>query len=240
VVDGNTGSAVSKGDGTWRLSVKGVNVLWFADRPTPASDTQTASSLAAQWKALFPGRPPFGAVLAPNGPNGHHPTAVQISDPSWDAASKTFSVTPKPNKGETDADAAWLGKLTTSSEAANGRVVMFVDDSSFTQNFTMQANASFAFSPDTSASQCATPYAITATGAYMGGSDFAEFSGGTDVSDSGWCDFEVSEAIWDLTYNGYADGTFELDFSGGSYSASCSDESPCYIDPQTGYVTVGG
>ena len=237
VVDGGAGSAVRSSTDTWRLTVKAVSVLWFADRPTPDSATQSAASLAAEWKQLFTGRPPFGAVLAPSGPAGHHPTAVQITDPSWNAATQTFSVTLKPDKGESLADADWLNKLTPKGEGSNGRVIVFVDGSSFTQTFSVDASPSYAFTPNPGASQCATPYAISPAGMYLGGTDYELYNGSTAVSDAGWCDLEVSEAIWDVTYNGYADGQLELDFSDGTYSPSCTEETCVFND---GDVAVGG
>jgi hypothetical protein len=222
VVDGGSGSAVRNGTGSWRLTVKDVSVLWFADRPTPASATQSAASLAAQWRGLFPGNPPYGAVLAPSGPAGHHPTAVQITAPTWDAASHTFSVTLKPDKGESLADADWLSKLTPAGEGGNGRVIMFVDGSSYTYSFSVSAPSYYSFTPDTSESTCATPNAITADPGNQYQQD-GLFDASTAVSNAGWCGAEQSSALWDIHADGSVVGQLELDFFLGSISAYCNN-----------------
>ncbi len=130
VVDGRTGSATPTGTDSWRLDLSGASVLWFRDRPYRGSGTESPASFVAGWSKTFAGSPPYAAVLAPNGPEGHHPTAVKLTDPTYDPATGTTSVTLTPDKGESVADAAWLSKLTPGAASADGRVVLFVDDSS--------------------------------------------------------------------------------------------------------------
>ncbi len=130
VVDGRTGSATPTGTDSWRLDLTGASVLWFRDRPYRGSGTESPASFVAGWSKTFAGSPPYAAVLAPNGPEGHHPTAVKLTDPTYDPATGTTSVTLTPDKGESVADAAWLSKLTPGAASTDGRVVLFVDDSS--------------------------------------------------------------------------------------------------------------
>ncbi len=130
VVDGRSGSATRTGTNSWRINLTGTSVLWFKDRPFRGSGTESASAFVAGWKTDFVGSPPYGAVLAPTGPPGHHPTAVKLTDPTYDPASGTTSFTLTPDKGESKADAAWLSKLTPGAAPTGGRVILFVDNSS--------------------------------------------------------------------------------------------------------------
>jgi hypothetical protein len=127
VVEGTTGSATRSGAATWRLRLSSPSVLWFVDRPATGSGKQSAESLVAAWPQTFAGSPPNAAVLAPDGPPGHHPTAVSVTDPSYDPVTGTASFTLTAEKDDT-AVATWLDGLAPGAEADNGRVVLFVDD----------------------------------------------------------------------------------------------------------------
>ncbi len=130
VVDGRSGSATRTGADSWRLDLSGASVLWFRDRPDRGSGSESPASFVAGWSKTFVGSPPYAAVLAPAGPVGHHPTAVKLTDPTYDPTTGTTSVTLTPDQGESVADAAWLSKLTPGAASTDGRVVLFVDDSS--------------------------------------------------------------------------------------------------------------
>ncbi len=69
-------------------------------------------------------------MLAPSGPTGHHPTAVELTSPSYARATGTASFTLTPDRGERKADALWLSKLSAPTAAHNGRVVLFIDNAS--------------------------------------------------------------------------------------------------------------
>ncbi len=129
-VDARSGTATRTGPNSWRLTLTGTSVLWFKDRPFRGSGTESAATFVSGWSRNFAGSPPYGAVLAPAGPPGHHPTAVKLTDPTYDPATGATSVTLTPDKGESDADAAWLSKLTPGAAATDGRVILFVDNSS--------------------------------------------------------------------------------------------------------------
>lgn len=133
VVDAVSGSAARSGATSWRLQLRGATVLWFKDRPQRGSGAQTIGSFVSAWASRFSGSPPYGAVLAPAGPSGHHPTAVALTDPAFDQQTGIASFTLTPDKGESAADAAWLSKLTPSSASKNGRLVLFIDDSNGSQ-----------------------------------------------------------------------------------------------------------
>ena len=130
VVDGSSGSAVVAGPATWRLTLSDATVLWFEDRPLRGSGHLALDRFVAGWATNFPGSSPFGAVVAPAGPPGHAPTAIQLSDPVADPAAGTVTFTVTPDRGESAADTAWLSALTPATAAEHGRVVLFVDDGS--------------------------------------------------------------------------------------------------------------
>lgn len=129
VVDGTSGSALSTGAGSWTLRLSHSNVLWFRDRPFRGSGTESAGAFVAAWSRNFGQVPPYGAILAPAGPRGHHPTAVRLTDPTFDQSTGVVSFTLVPDRGESAADAAWLSQLTVHAAPKNGRVILFVDDS---------------------------------------------------------------------------------------------------------------
>ena len=132
VVDGTSGSAVVAGPAPWRLTLSGATVLWFEDRPLRGSGQLPLDQFVAGWATDFPGSSPVGAVVAPAGPPGHTPTAIQLSDPVADPATGTVTFTVTPDRGESAADTAWLSALTPATAAEHGRVVLFVDDGSGT------------------------------------------------------------------------------------------------------------
>lgn len=128
VLDAASGSAVKTGDTTWRLDLTSTTVLWFQDRPHRASGIQTVASLVGQWPKLFAGSAPNAAVVAPGGPRGHQPTAVRVTEPVYSASTGVASFTLRPDPSETNADAGWIRGLTAGTAAANGRVILFVDN----------------------------------------------------------------------------------------------------------------
>ncbi len=132
VVDGTSGSATQSGSNSWRLALTSATVLWFKDRPFRGSGSVSAQSLVSTWATKFAGSPPYGAVLAPAGPSGHHPTAIKLTSPAFDSSSGVLSFTVTPDAGESTADASWLSRLTAASAKKNGRVVLFIDNSSST------------------------------------------------------------------------------------------------------------
>lgn len=128
VVDAIAGSAIKSGADSWRLQLRGATVLWFKDRPQRGSGAEAIGSFMSTWASRFLGSPPYGAVLAPGGPNGHHPTAVALTDPAFNQQTGIASFTLTPDKGESEADASWLSKLTPNSASKNGRLVLFIDN----------------------------------------------------------------------------------------------------------------
>ncbi len=130
VVDAVSGSAAELSTGEWRLDLRGATVLWFADRPARASGFESISSFVSSWPSTFTGPTPNAAVLAPAGQLGDHPSAVSLRAASFDEPTGVASFTIKLNPGQSAADSAWLSQLTLPRAAANGRVVLFVDNGS--------------------------------------------------------------------------------------------------------------
>jgi hypothetical protein len=243
VVDGKSGYTTAGPNGTWNVTFEQADsVLWFADRPARASGSMTARQLASNWKTLFLGSPPNGAMLAPSGPSGHHPTAGQITNPHYSSASNSFSVTLTPDKGETSADAAWLGKLTRSTAARNGRLILFLDPSDYTVSFYVisTTDAPIQFNTDNADSQCAVAGSITDTGQKTWGHEM--YLGSAEIIDTGSCYFEKSEAYWNVQYigggglsgGGTLEVPFQLNSTAGSFDcatgAYCQD-APSFLDP---------
>lgn len=134
VVDGSSGSAIEMRANTWRIALAGPSVLWFKDRPLQGSGSESAAAFVSAWNSYFPDSPPYGAVLAPAGPPGHHPTAVKLTSPSFDPSTGIVSFTLTLDEGQSTADASWLSRLTPGAATKNGRVVLFIDDSSTGSN----------------------------------------------------------------------------------------------------------
>lgn len=130
VVDGTAGWATRLSPDTWRVTIVSRSlVTWFADRPVRASGAASARSLVRRWSTLFTGSPPFGALLAPDGPRGHHPTSVEVTAPSYDASSGSVSFRLTPDGDESREDTAWLSRMTRARSARDGRVILFLDGS---------------------------------------------------------------------------------------------------------------
>lgn len=132
VLDASSAIATNRAPRTWTISLHNTDALWFQDRPGRRSGTLSVSQLVEEWPRLFKGSAPNGAVLAPDGPEGHHPTAVALTRPSYDASTRTATFTITLDQGQSPDRSAWLADLTQSTAAANGRVVVFVDAASGT------------------------------------------------------------------------------------------------------------
>lgn len=233
VVDSPTGYA-AKGDGdSWTLTMPKVNpVLSFADRPVRDSSEISAEALATTWNDEFASSPPNAALLATFGPGTSDDKKVAVvipKAPTFDAASNTltFVVTPDKAPGTTGAasDTSWLSQLTKESAAQNGRVVLFIDSSSYTINFTIYAGRSdFVFTPSYGPSNCAVPQNLKFTGYYEGGTGRAVYSGSAYINDEGSCFFETSKAYWNVTAGGKYNGNLEIWTSLGNVYLDCSDE----------------
>lgn len=231
-LEADAATATRKGD-IWRLALRSPrSVLWFADRPVRASGSLSAAVLTGQWPTLFAGGSPYGAVVAPDGAlAGSHPTAVQISAPAYDPVTRTLVLTLRPDRGESAADAAWLTRLSP----AAGRVVVFVDGSNFTLALTVLGPPNATFTPDTTASSCATPGAVTDTGTTDPGTGAEIYSTTLGVTSSGMCDVESSVGQWDNS-DGF---TFQVEFSDESLSCPTGPTlNPCDIDEGTGDVVL--
>jgi hypothetical protein len=202
VVDGMSAWAKVDGKGEWTINLSGANkVLWFADRPARASGNITAASLAATWKSLFQAAPPSGAILAPDGPRGHRPTAIRLLRATYDGARDILTFELKSDRGQSATDTAWLSKLTKAGAAKNGRVVIFVDGSDYMEQFLVAApNPTYIFTPNVNASTCGHPWDLPPTNG--GGSRIpgtTPYFGTTDIDDSGDCFGEPSKLVWDVT-----------------------------------------
>jgi hypothetical protein len=235
VVDAKSGWVVKESENVWRLTLhQPQNVLWFTDRPARDSGFMKPSALQADWKKLFAGAPPNGAVVAPDGPAGKSPSAVKITEPRYNAKTSELSVLLTKLPGETENSIQWLEKLTRSRAGKNGHIVLFIDDSSWTATFTIAAPPNTTFTIDTADSNCATPYAISDAGYYIGGEGEA-YTGTMYINDSGSCDFESSQAYWTIAGSGIG-GTLDLDTQSGSISPFCS-VATCTVD-QSGYIYI--
>jgi hypothetical protein len=203
VVDGTSAWAKVDGKGEWTINFSGANkVLWFADRPARASGNITAASLAAAWKSLFQAAPPSGAILAPDGPRGHRPTAIRLLRPTYDGASDILTFELKSDRGQSAADTAWLSKLTKAGAAKNGRVVIFVDGSDYTVDFTLTVpDSSYIFTPDVNGTTCGHPYALSFNGS-VDQTGTAQYTGSADIHSSGDCYWEPTTVMWDVSHPG--------------------------------------
>jgi hypothetical protein len=128
VIDADSGSATRVGTNSWRVDLTRPTVLWFFDRPERGSGFETARVLVEGWAATFHGASPYGAILAPSGPSGHHPTAVGVGTPTFSAAQDELRFTVTPDRGESTRDAAWFSDFTPQHAVHNGRVVLFIDN----------------------------------------------------------------------------------------------------------------
>jgi hypothetical protein len=206
VVDAKSAWATSDSKGHWSLRMSGLNtVLWFADRPVHASGNLTARSLVASWSHLFVGGPPNGAIVAPTGPTGHRPTAIVLSHPTFDPKTEIATFALRSDTGQKASDAAWLKGLTKARSAANGRIVLFVDGSDYTDTFSLDGNPGDVFTADPGSSTCGTPYAITDTGGEStdnSGSTVELYFGSAQISNTGGCFFQPTVVVWQVTQDG--------------------------------------
>jgi hypothetical protein len=129
VLDADSGTATPSGGAGWQIQLSNPRVLWFLDRPARDSGSLPIGLFISNWSSLFPGPSPYGAIVAPDGPSGHSPTAVKLINPSYDPKSNVATFTISLDAGESSKDAAWLSKLTSADAARNGRLVLFIDNS---------------------------------------------------------------------------------------------------------------
>jgi hypothetical protein len=231
VVDGTSAWAKVDGKGEWTINFSGANkVLWFADRPARASGNITAASLAATWKSLFQAAPPSGAILAPDGPQGHRPTAIRLLRPTYDGASDILTFELKSDRGQSATDSAWLNKLTKTGAAKNGRVVIFVDGSDYTDQFLLSVpNTTYTFTPNVNATTCGHPYALSFDEGFLSPvSGTVQYIGSTDIHDSGDCFWEPSTLVWDVTSVVPGGPSHQLVLESRNGQLSC--DTGCYDD----------
>jgi hypothetical protein len=109
------------------LNLSGVDarVLYFSDRPVREAGTIPAAVLFEHWQKFgFAKVPPNAAIVAPNGPAGHRPTAVKLFDPHYDATAGALEICMCVLGHQ---DGRWLTQLTETTAAQHGPVSLFID-----------------------------------------------------------------------------------------------------------------
>lgn len=234
VVDAPSGYATKGENGAWTVTLpKGNSVLKFADRPDRDSAEITPEALVSTWDSQFPTSPPNGALLATFGPGTEDDKKVAITipkAPTIDTAANTISfvLTPEIGAGGSSkaSDMSWLSKLSKESAEKNGRVVLFVDSSSYTYNFNFYSRSpALKFTPSYGPSNCAVPQAIKFTGYYMGGTGWAQYQGSVYINDEGFsCAIESSDGYWNVENDGQYWGNVRVHSSMGRLYFICSRE----------------
>jgi hypothetical protein len=128
VIDADSGSATKVAANSWRVALADPTVLWFYDRPQRGSGFESPAVFVDSWAGTFHGSVPYGAILDPSGPSGHHPTAIGVRSPQYSASGRVMSFTVTPDRGESARDALWFAAFTSSRSKSDGRVVVFVDN----------------------------------------------------------------------------------------------------------------
>ncbi len=126
VLQAREGWAARQPNGHWRLSLVGVSVFEFSDRPQRIASELPTSSFVSHWKQLFAGSPPNGAFVVQHAPPGQAPTAVEILKAFWEQPGQLAlcmcTIGSQPNAVH------WLERLTRATAAAHGEITLFIDN----------------------------------------------------------------------------------------------------------------
>src|SRR5690606_23489898 len=78
VIQAEAGWAERGPEGHWEITIENApKTLWFNDRPARDSGEMDTAVFVHQWNKIFATSPPNGAIVAPDGPDGEHPTAFE-------------------------------------------------------------------------------------------------------------------------------------------------------------------
>lgn len=120
VVEGTAATTAPLGDGRSRVTVDVADprVLAFTDRPARGAGREDLASFVDGWPTAFAGDPPNAALTGTATDGADSDTAVELTDPSWNPATRQLTVTARP----IGADAAKV------LPASYRRLDLFIDD----------------------------------------------------------------------------------------------------------------
>jgi hypothetical protein len=126
VLQAREGWVTHEPNGHWRLSLRGVSVFEFSDRPERVARELPTRSFVAQWKRLFGGSPPNGAFVVQHAPPGQAPTAVEIFKAFWEQPGQLALC--MCTIGSQPRAVSWLEQLTRASASRHGEITLFIDN----------------------------------------------------------------------------------------------------------------
>ena len=115
------GTISPNGDGTWTLTLTGVDpaVLGFTDRPLREAQIGRVERLVEAWPVMFADADPNGVVVAHNDAGETNSAVVQLMDPILDGSTMTYTVKVLTNEG---------GPAEPGVTYDFGQVSVFIDD----------------------------------------------------------------------------------------------------------------
>lgn len=126
VLQAKEGWATRRPNGHWRLSLRGVSLFEFTDRPVRRAASVSADFFVANFKRIFGATPPNAAFVVAHAPAGTQPTAVELLKAFWE----------KPGQlalcmctiGKQPGAVRWLSQLTRATALRHGQITMFIDN----------------------------------------------------------------------------------------------------------------
>jgi hypothetical protein len=95
------GSISPNADGTWALTLTGIDpvVLGFTDRPLRDAQVGSVERLVEAWPQMFAESNPNGVVVAHNATGDTNSAVVELIDPKLDGSTMTYTVRVLTNEG---------------------------------------------------------------------------------------------------------------------------------------------